>query len=245
VLSKPIFGEEICAGEELADPIKRGKFRGAHFDPMTDPCYNPGAMKTAEISKPRSRRWTVEQYDRLAQLNFFQNEHVELIEGRIITMSAQLEPHCAGVSLAGRALETAFGPGFWVRRQNPLQFSTRSKPEPDVAVVRGSEQDYIESGTPHTALLVVEISDTTLRYDRGRKASLYAKYGIADYWIVNLVDRQLEVHRDPIPDPTHRFKFRFGDVRVLALSDSVATLSCSASISVAQLFPRRPQVRAE
>ena len=217
----------------------------APFPPMADRCYNPTSMKTAEISKPRSRRWTVEQYDRLAQLGFFRNERVELIEGRIITMSAQLEPHCAGVSLAGRALERAFGPGFWVRRQNPLQFSTRSKPEPDVAVVRGSEQDYIESGAPRTALLVVEVSDSTLRYDRGRKASLYAKNGIADYWILNLVDRQLEVHRDPIPDPAHRFRFRFRNVQILTLNDSVAALSCPASIAVAQLFPRQPQARAE
>jgi Uma2 family endonuclease len=199
--------------------------------------YNPFDMKTAEISKPRARRWTVEQYDRLTQLGFFQDERVELIEGRIITMSAQLEPHCAGVNLCGRALETAFGPGFWVRRQNPLQFA-RSKPEPDLAVVRGAEQDYIKLGTPRTALLVVEISDTSLRHDRGKKASLYAKYGIADYWIVNLVDRLLEVYRDPIPDPTHRFKFRFADVRILTLNDSVTALSSPASIPVAQLFPR-------
>jgi len=210
---------------------------------MPDPCYNPGEMKTAEIPNPRSRRWTVEQYDRLAQLGFFQNERVELIEGRIITMSAQLEPHCAGVSLAGRALETAFGPGFWVRRQNPLQLSKRSKPEPDLAVVRGTEQDYIESGTPRTALLVVEVSDSTLRYDRGRKAGLYAKYKIADYWVLNLVDRQLEVHRDPIADPKQRFRFRFRDVRIFSADDSVIALSCSSVIPVAQLFPRQPRTR--
>src|SRR5665213_305477 len=166
-------------------------------------------MKTIESSHIQEKRWTLREYDRLLAKGFFRNARVELIEGRIIKMAAQYEPHVASVSLTAKAVERAFGDGFWVRRQNPLRFGSRSKPEPDAAVVAGNENDFINSGTPTTALLVIEVSDSSLNYDRGRKASLYARYGIADYWIVNVVDRQLEVYRDPIADPLHRFRFRY------------------------------------
>ncbi|HET6249976.1 MAG TPA: Uma2 family endonuclease [Tepidisphaeraceae bacterium] len=192
-------------------------------------------------SDPKPLRWTVDAYDRMAAAGLFNQARVELIEGRIIQMAAQLEPHVAGVSLAGKVLESAFGGGYWVRRQNPLRFGSRSKPEPDVAVVPGNEGDYIDIGTPSTALLVVEVSDSSLRYDRGRKAALYAKHAIADYWIVNLVERQLEVHRDPVPNPAGRFKFRYAQIQVLKPGDAIAPISIDSPVSVSSLMPRLPQ----
>jgi len=181
---------------------------------------------------------TVDRYDRLAELGWFGDQRVELIEGRIVRMAAQLEPQVASVSLGAKAAARAFGAGYYVRFQAPLVQGKFSKPEPDLAVVRGSERDYLNSGTPTTALLVIEISDTTLRQDRGRKASIYARWGIADYWILNLVDRQLEVHRDPVRDRKYKMGFGYASIQVVKPGDSIAPLAApQALIAVADLLP--------
>ena len=181
----------------------------------------------------------------MTRKGFFYRRRVELIEGRIFLMPPQYEPHVAGVTLAARAAERAFGPGYWARQQSPIRLGKRSKPEPDVAVVLGSPTEFIESGTPDNPLLIIEVSDTTLRYDRGRKAAMYAKFGVLDYWILNLVDRQLEVHRDPVPDPSHRFKFRYQSVTILSVDAFAAPLAAShAPIAIADMMPRQPLTAA-
>ena len=190
---------------------------------------------------PKPYRYTVKEYDRIFDMGLFRGRRVELVEGRIILMAPQYEPHVAGVSLAARAVENAFGAGYWVRRQSPIRLGERSKPEPDVAVVTGSEEDYIDTGTPTNPLLVVEVSDATLRLDRDRKAAVYAKHRVADYWILNLIDRHLEVHRAPIADPTHRFKFRYSSIVVLRLGEFVIPIAApSARIEIARMMPRMP-----
>ena len=95
-------------------------------------------------------------------------------------------PHAAGLELAERAVETIFATGYWVRTQLPIHFGPRSEPEPDIAVVPGGPRDY--TAHPSTALLIVEVSEATLSYDRRRKGSLYARANIADYWIVRRRD---------------------------------------------------------
>ena len=181
---------------------------------------------------------SVSRYDRLTELGWFGDHRVELIEGRVIRMPAQAEPHVAAVGRALRAATAVFGQGFYIRVQAPLVQGRYSKPEPDLAVVRGSEAEYIAHGAPTTALLVIEISDTTLIQDRGRKAAIYARSGIADYWIVNLVDRQIEVHRDPMADRMHRFRFRYANIQVIKPPGVIAPLAApGASIAAADLLP--------
>lgn len=198
-------------------------------------------MHTATSAKhvgPKPYRFTVKDYDRMVDAGLFKRKRVELVEGRILLMAPQYEPHVADVSLAARALEKTFGAGYWVRRQSPIRLGTRSKPEPDVAAVIGSERDYLLSGTPTNPLLVIEVSDSTLRLDRGRKAAMYARHSVSDYWILNLVDRQLEVHRDPVADASHPFKFRYRNIVVLRLGEAVAALAApSIPVSVAELLP--------
>jgi Uma2 family endonuclease len=190
-----------------------------------------------DASQVRDYRWTVRQYDRLTVKGFFDRVHVELIEGRIIKMAPKWEPHVAGVSLTAKAIERAFGEGYWVRRESPLHFGTRSKPEADLAVVVGTENDYVNSGAPSNALLVVEVSESSLKYDRGRKASLYARNGIADYWIVNIVDRQLEIHRQSIADPLSRFRFRYSQIQTLKPGESATPLAVGSAVAVSAMFP--------
>jgi Uma2 family endonuclease len=196
---------------------------------------------TAKQVGPKPYRFSVEEYDRMAAAGFFKRRRVELVEGRIMFMAPQYEPHVAGVSLAARAVETAFGIGHWVRQQSPIRLGSRSKPEPDVAVVVGSERDYLASGTPSNPLLVIEVSDSTLNLDRGRKAAMYARHGVADYWILNLVDRQLEVHRDPVADPAHQFRFRYRSIMVLRHGESTVALAApSAPVAVSGMMPFPP-----
>jgi Uma2 family endonuclease len=148
----------------------------------------------------RPRRWTREEYYRAADLGLFRpEERLELLDGEIIEkMSPQKAPHAAIVSLLARILGTAFGPGHTVRSHLPLILNDLSEPEPDAVVAPGTELDYISSHpVTSDARLVVEVSDTSLRYDRGRKRSAYARAGILEYWILNLPQRQLEVHREP------------------------------------------------
>jgi Uma2 family endonuclease len=164
-------------------------------------------------------------------------ERVELIEGEIITMTPQESPHAAAGGLVEEALRVAFGPGFHVRSQRPLSLGLDSDPEPDAAVVRGTLRDYVKAH-PTTAILVVEVSDTTLAFDRGRKSALYARAGIPEYWIVNLVDRILEVHRDPGPLPHDPSEFGYRSIRRHAPSEAVTPLaSPGRAVRVADLLP--------
>src|SRR5262249_26191582 len=135
------------------------------------------------------------------------------------------------------ALTLAFGAGFHVRAQQPLRLGPRSEPVPDIAVVSGPPEDYRQQH-PTTALLLMEVSDRTLWYDRRRKAGLYARAGIADYWIVNLKRRQLEVYRNPMPDAARYAGYRYSNVTILTEAETVAPLAApQASVAVADLLP--------
>jgi Uma2 family endonuclease len=138
-----------------------------------------------------------------------------------------------------RALEAAFGEGFHVRRQEPLILSGVSEPEPDLLVVAGSYEDYVaEHPETQDIRLLVEVSDTSLRFDRGRKAALYARGGIEDYWIMNLSNRTLEVRREPAPVAGSRRRFACRSVETLSTDDQIAPLSRpGALLRVGDLFP--------
>jgi Uma2 family endonuclease len=203
-----------------------------------DPRSTEGEERARRIfgPGPRRLRWTADQYYRLADLGFFRNRRVELINGDIIAMSAVNPPHSIGLDLLGDALRAAFGPGCRIRIQQPIDIGRRTQPEPDAAVVFGQARDFVDH--PRNALLVVEVSDTSLPYDRKVKAHLYAQAGISDYWIVNLVNRQLEVHRHPGPDPTRNGRFAYADVTIVPATGTATPLAApGAVIAVADLLP--------
>jgi Uma2 family endonuclease len=195
-------------------------------------------MAVTDEVEPKKRLWTLEEYYRLSELGFFQDQRVELIGGEIIQMAAQKNPHSMGIGLAEDTLKAAFGPGYWVRAQMSLDLSPHSVPDPDVAVVAGSLRSYAGKPVPTTALLIVEVGFATLRYDRGRKGSLYASCGIADHWVLNVLDNQLEVYRDPVPDSTEDFGYRYRTRLFLEATDVVSPLAApNATIAVADLLP--------
>jgi Uma2 family endonuclease len=189
-------------------------------------------------SEPHHLLWTIEDYYHLCECEWFRNRRVQLIGGQLWEWPEDSNHHSAAISLAGDELRRAFGPGFWVRVKSALNVSAYSVPEPDLAVLPGNPRDYRNLDTPGTALLVVEVADATLAFDRGTKASLYAAAGIADYWIVNLVERCLEVHRDPVADPGQPFGSRYGSRVVVAGGRQVAPLAApTARVEVGDLLP--------
>ncbi len=160
----------------------------------------------------------------MAEMGLFRGKRVELIEGQVIVMSPMGSPHATAVALAAHRLEAAFGPGYFARWQMPFVVSNTSEPEPDVALVQGSVRDYTNQH-PTSAVLIVEVADTSLSYDRETKGSLYAKGGIQDYWIINLVDDQLEVYRNPVADPDALYGMRYASSQILREHDQIAPLA--------------------
>lgn len=183
----------------------------------------------------QTRRWTRKEFDRLAEAGILDpSERVQLIEGDIVTMTPQNSPHAASIGKTQRVLERLYGSNVWVRVQMPLIIDPDSEPEPDLAVVPGAPTDYVNEH-PHTALLVVEVSDTTLPLDRDRKRTIYARAGIPEYWIVNLSDHCLEVYRDPFASPGQPGSYRSS--QTLNPSEHLSPLGISASIAVAGMLP--------
>ena len=143
--------------------------------------------------------WTADQYLALVDQGVLgPDDRVELLEGVIVSMAPQNVPHAAGVSRAVRALHRAVGDRAVVRPQLPLVLGRRSVPEPDAAVVAGCVADY-DRAHPTTALLVVEVADSSLKQDRLTKRAIYAAAGIPEYWIVNLPQDCVEIRRGPEP----------------------------------------------
>jgi Uma2 family endonuclease len=195
---------------------------------------NPTAPTPSTPPGPQPWRWTREQYCTLAELGYFEGKRVELVGGIIYLMSPMNEPHVAGVILVSDALRTAFGAGFTVRTQSPLNMGSASNPEPDVAVVPGPVRG--RKSPPTSALIIVEVADTTLTHDTTTKVEDYAAAGIADYWVLDLTSNRLLVFRDPQPIPAggHTYRTRL----TLSPSDTVSPVSApSASIRVADLLP--------
>jgi Uma2 family endonuclease len=149
------------------------------------------------LDPPHVHQWTHDEYYKMAEAGLFEGKHVELIEGRIIEMSPMGSTHATGVSLAGDTIRSVVGPAFLIRSQMPLDLGDLSEPEPDIAVVGGTARDYTKAH-PKDAVLIVEVSESSLDYDRTEKASLYAAAEIPDYLVLNLIGRRLEVRRDPV-----------------------------------------------
>ena len=187
--------------------------------------HPPGGGPSAPL------RWTRAMYERLVANGGFDGLRVELVRGEILDlMSPQLPSHSTAVQAVADALRVAFGPGVDVRAQLPFRAASESEPEPDIAVVPGSFRDYAREH-PATALLIVEVANTTLASDRTTKQAVYAASGVPEFWIVNVRDACLEVHRDPSGDA-------YASRVVLDEGEHVSPLTRStARIAVSDLLP--------
>ncbi len=161
---------------------------------------------------------------------FHPEDKLELINGEIYDVSPQSSRHATAIRLAEEALRQAYGSGFDVRVQLPAALDAGSEPEPDVAVVEGGPRDYLDAH-PTTAMLTVEVSDTSLAFDRTAKQTTYARNGIPEYWIVNLIDGVVEVYRQPEGDG-------YAEVSKLSSAARISPLTRpDCSIAVRDLLP--------
>lgn len=145
------------------------------------------------------KRWTVQDYHRLSEVGILSpGERTELLSGQITLMAAKVTPHVTSLHLLANALRNQLGGTALVRTQDPIQLDDFSEPEPDLVVVQGTVLDYAENHPrPDQVYLVVEVADSTLKQDCEVKDKLYAQAGIADYWVLDLNNRQLHIYREP------------------------------------------------
>jgi len=150
-------------------------------------------------SSGKPHRFTVADYHRMAEAGILnEDSRVELIRGQIVDMAPIGAPHFGMVIRLNRLLSAALTGQALISVQNPIRLDDGSEPQPDIAVLRPRADDYA-TGTlsPGDVLLVIEVADTSLAVDRAVKAPLYAESGIAEYWIINLVEGVVEVYRQP------------------------------------------------
>src|SRR5437016_2702473 len=186
----------------------------------------------------RPRRWTRPEYGRLIEVGVFRpGEPVELLGGELIVSEPQGSAHYTAIGLVEDALRSSLGPGWLVRSQGPIELDDESEPEPDIAVMRGDRRSYSHRH-PSRPALVLEVAESSLAFDREHKGSLYARARLDDYWIVNLVDRVVEIYRRPVPDTSAPFGSRYASKEVLSAESSVELLEVpGARILVSDLLP--------
>jgi Uma2 family endonuclease len=153
-------------------------------------------MGTLMESWPRRHRITVHEYHRMAEVGLLAPDaRVELIEGEIIDMAPIGKEHTSVVDQLNRLLVRAVGDDAIVRVQGSIRLSQISEPEPDVVLLKPRPDFYrSEYASGADTLLVIEVSDTTLRYDRDVKVPLYARHGVPEVWIVDLQNDRLLVY---------------------------------------------------
>jgi Uma2 family endonuclease len=183
------------------------------------------------MRKVEGRRWTREEYERMIQAGVLAPAvRVELVDGEILNVTPQGSAHATAIRLGNQALSAIFRHGHTVQVRLPLALDPISEPEPDLSVVVGGPRNY-RAEHPGSAVLILEIADTTLDYDRQRKGRVYARAGITDYWIVNIIENCLEVYRQPGPEG-------YTSCQVLRPGEAVAPLaSPGTAILVDDLLP--------
>jgi Uma2 family endonuclease len=173
----------------------------------------------------------------LDDAGFFRDQRVELIGGVILEETTVMNPpHAVTIRKATKALEGVFAAGYEVRPQLPLNLKPISEPHPDLAVVVGATEDYLVEH-PKTALLVIEVSDTTLETDTHSKMSLYAAAGIPEYWVIDTSGRVL-VFRNPRPEAGQPFGHAYGQVTAHNRDEVISPLAIpEAKVNVNDLLP--------
>jgi Uma2 family endonuclease len=186
---------------------------------------------------PQPRRFSCAEFHQMGDMGWFEGRRAMLIDGEILEMPGPNPPHATITAKADTTLRRFFTRGFVIRNQSPLVLGLATDPEPDLAVVAGQLMDFY-AAHPNTAALVIEVADSTLAFDTTHKASLYAAAKIADYWVIDLVEKRLFVFRGPQADSTQPFKAKYATVQALRPPAVVAPLCLpQAMIDVADLLP--------
>lgn len=188
-------------------------------------------------SGPAPYRWTCNEYRSLRDSGRFHDRRVMLIHGVILTMPMPDPPHNLSVGLADDWLRSVFTSGYHVRSQMAFDVGTENDPGPDLAVVAGTRRDYAAKQAT-TAVLVIEVADSSLTLDTTEKAELYATAGVQDYWVIDVENRQVHVFRDPVLLPVGLGATAYRKHDILGPNDRISPLAApTASILVSDLLP--------
>jgi Uma2 family endonuclease len=195
-------------------------------------------MTSVVAPSPKTRRWTRVEYERLIELGVFRpDERLELLDGQLIVREPQGSRHAGTIRRVMAALRRALGDEWQVDSQLPIALDDDSEPEPDISVVPHDPGAYLDAH-PSRAVLIVEIAESSYRTDREHKASLYARAGIVEYWIIDVLHGAVEVHREPEAAPEALYGWRYRNVAILRSPAIVAPLVApESSIRVADLLP--------
>ncbi|MEH2239375.1 Uma2 family endonuclease [Nostoc sp.] len=190
------------------------------------------------MSIAQAKRFTLAEYHRLTELGFFhEDDHIELINGEIIEMASKGTAHEICLRNLLRELPKLVGDRATLQSQAPIALPSNSEPEPDFAILQNRDDNYL-SGHPQPAdvLLVIEVSDSSFDYDQDVKIPLYAKAGIADYWIFNLFDNYLETYSEPEQD--NQGKYGYLNKRIF-LFHQLINFPCfpDLSLNLVRVFP--------
>jgi Uma2 family endonuclease len=187
---------------------------------------------------PRMRRWTRVEYERLVELGVFRRaERLELLDGALVVREPQGSRHAAGIRRVLDALRPTLGDAWQIGSLLPIALDDSSEPEPDVSVVRRDPGAYRDAH-PSGPVLLVEVADASYRIDRQHKSTLYARAGVPEYWVVDVADNAVIVHRDPGPAPRTPGGFRYGSVSTLRPPAGVVPLVAPGrAIPIADLLP--------
>ncbi len=190
------------------------------------------------MSLTTTKRFTIAEYHRLAELGFFEeNDRVELIKGEIIQMAAKGTPHSVCETRLERELYKLVGDRATLRGQQPITLANNSEPEPDRVIAKNRDDDYLANHpSPSDILLLIEIADSSLKYDQEEKLPIYAEANISDYWIFNLVDNYLECYSEPYQTLQVKFGYRR---KLIYLPNESVSLPCFTDLvlDLSKVFP--------
>jgi Uma2 family endonuclease len=190
------------------------------------------------MSIAQVKRFSLAEYHQLIELGFFhEDDHIELINGELIEMVSKGKPHETCIRRLWKELPALIGKRAILQSQAPILILPNSEPEPDFAIVKNRDDDYLSSHpAPTDVLLLIEVADSSIEYDQKVKLPLYAQAGITDYWIINLLDNYLECYSEP--SQTHLSKFGYLNKRIV-FPDQVIALPCFPDLllDLSRVFP--------
>ena len=185
---------------------------------------------TATLETDRKLRLTRKHVYALLDAGLLDDGRYELLSGELIQKMPQNKPHANALRRTLNVFEDTFGRDF-IGSQSPIIIDDTNEPEPDVFLVRSSFVGYLDNPEASEVLLIVEISDTTLRIDRTEKMLMYGSAGIPEYWVLDVNRRRLIVHREPQDDG-------YGSIETFGEDSTIASLSApNSQIHVASLLP--------
>lgn len=190
------------------------------------------------ISPTNLKYWTVQEYRRMSDLGILDpSQRTELIAGQIVLMTAKGTPHVLTLRLLATALENALvdRSAAFISTQDPIRLDNFSEPEPDLAIVKGRILDYTQAHPgAEDIYLVIEVADSTLKQDCEVKDKLYARSSIAEYWVIDLKNRQVQIFRDPTPTG-------YSSQLILTETHSVSPLAFpEIGLAIASILPPVP-----